>query len=59
LKDLASLDKSAAKYCSRSERAAFIKEYLGKQRLDIEAKQLSRTALAYRKQRWPEDWNER
>ena len=29
LKDLASLDKSASKYCSRNERLTFIKAYLG------------------------------
>ena len=58
LKDLASLDKSAARFCTRGERVAFIKEYLGKARLDAEARKLIREALAYRRQRWPEDWNE-
>ncbi len=59
LKDLASLDKSASKYCTRGERLAFIKEYLDKPRLDAEVRQLARAAIAYRKERWPEDWNGR
>ena len=58
LKDLASLDKSAAKFCTRGERVTFIKEYLGKNRLDAEARKLIRDTLAYRQQKWPEDWNE-
>lgn len=58
LKDLASLDKSASKHCSRGERLAFIKHYLGKPRLDAEARKLIRRTLNYRRQRWPEDWNE-
>jgi tRNA A-37 threonylcarbamoyl transferase component Bud32 len=57
LRDLASLDKSASKYCSRGERVAFIKHYLRKPKLDAEAKQLIREALEYRRRRWPEDWN--
>jgi hypothetical protein len=57
LRDLASLDKSASKYCSRGERVAFIKHYLRKPKLDPEAKQLIRDALDYRRRRWPEDWN--
>ncbi len=59
LKDLASLDKSAAKFCTRAERISFVREYLGLQRLDEAAKRLIRDALDYRKRRWPEDWNER
>ena len=59
LKDLAALDKSAASNCRRTERAAFVAEYLGTSRLDAQARQLIREILAYRKQRWPEDWNER
>jgi len=58
LKDLASLDKSASKHCSRSERLAFIQEYLAKPALDADAKKWIRDALDYRRQRWPEDWNE-
>jgi len=57
LRDLASLDKSASKYCSRGERVAFIKHYLRKPKLDSDAKQLIREALDYRRRRWPEDWN--
>lgn len=59
LKDLASLDKSAARFCARSERVAFVREYLGLKRLDPSAKRLIGEALRYRKQRWPEDWDER
>lgn len=57
LKDLASLDKSAAHLCTRTERLRFVKTYLGIARLDAAAKQLIRDALAYRKNRWPEDWH--
>ena len=56
LKDLASLDKVAAQLCSARERIAFVKQYLGKSRLDPEAKQLVRDTLSYRKRRWPDDW---
>jgi hypothetical protein len=59
LKDLAALDKTAATNCRRTERAAFVTEYLGQPRLDAEARQLIRETLAYREQRWPEDWDER
>jgi hypothetical protein len=55
-KDLASLDKSAARLCSRGERLAFVQEYLGKKRLDPASRRLVRRTLAYRKVRWPEDW---
>ncbi len=58
LKDLASLDKSAATHCTRGERVAFVKEYLGASRLEPGVKQLIRDALAYRQRRWPEDWHE-
>lgn len=58
LKDLASLDKSASKFCSRTERIDFIRAYLGKTKLDGEAWTLIRDAIRYRRQRWPEDWNE-
>lgn len=53
LKDLASLDKRAARHASRGERLAFVLEYLGQSRLDREAKRLIRDTLAYRKSRWP------
>ena len=59
LKDLASLDKTAAKLCTRAERVAFVRQYLGLKRLDPSAKRLIRDVLKYREQRWPEDWNER
>jgi hypothetical protein len=56
LKDLASLDKVASQLCTRSERLRFVKLYLGKARLDAEAKKLIRDTLDYRKTRWPDDW---
>lgn len=56
LKDLGSLDKSASKYCSRTERLRFLKRYLGKTRLDDAVKKLARDAVRYRRTRWPEDW---
>jgi hypothetical protein len=58
MRDLASLDKLASRWCSAVERVRFVKLYLGKPRLDAEAKQLIRDELRYRKDRWPEDWNE-
>ena len=57
LKDLASLDKSAARFCTRTERLRFVKVYLGIKRLTDAAKKLIREELAYRKSRWPEDWH--
>src|SRR5262245_24571852 len=57
IKDLPSLDKSAAKFCTRGERVAFMKHYLRTKKLDAEAKRLIRDTLAYRKRRWPDDWN--
>jgi len=58
LKDLALLDKSAARFCTRAERVAFVREYLGLKGLNHSAKRLIRDALDYRKRRWPEDWDE-
>jgi hypothetical protein len=55
LKDLASLDQLAERWCSRGERIGFIHEYLRAPRLDLPAKQLLRDVLAYRKRRWPGD----
>ena len=57
VKDLACLDKAAAKFCTRRERITFMKDYLGTKKLDAEAKRLIRDTLAYRKRRWPDDWN--
>jgi hypothetical protein len=59
LKDLASLDKSAVKYCSRGERVTFLRAYLGEKRLSAQGKHLLRDVLKYRKHRWPEDWEGR
>jgi hypothetical protein len=57
IKDLASLDKPAGRWCTRAERLFFVREYLGLRRLDAGARQLVRAALHYRKHRWPEDWD--
>jgi hypothetical protein len=56
LKDLASLDKSGVKFCTRSERVAFMRDYLALRRLDPSAKRLVRSVLIYRRDRWPADW---
>jgi len=56
LKDLASLDKMASEHCTPGERLRFTKLYLGKTRLDAEAKKLVRDTLDYRRTRWPDDW---
>ena len=56
LRDLASLDKAAVKLSSRPERLRFLLAYLGKSKLDDEARALARACLDYRRERWPEDW---
>jgi tRNA A-37 threonylcarbamoyl transferase component Bud32 len=56
LRDLASLDKAAVKLSSRSERLRFLLAYLGKEKLDEEARALAQACLDYRRDRWPEDW---
>ena len=56
LRDLASLDKSAWKFCRRTERLRFILRYLGRTRVDAEARALVIACLNYRRKRWPEDW---
>jgi tRNA A-37 threonylcarbamoyl transferase component Bud32 len=56
LRDLASLDKSASQLCSRAERLRFLLLYLGKKRVDDEARALARACIEYRRRRWPEDW---
>jgi len=57
IKDLASLDKAATDLATSGERLLFVKEYLGKQHLDHAVEQLGNDALAYRKQRWPDEWH--
>lgn len=57
IKDLASLDKVASQLATKRERLVFVKLYLGLERLDAPAKALIRDTLAYRKQRWPDDWH--
>lgn len=56
LRDLASLDKAAVKLSSRPDRLRFLLAYLGKDRVDDEARALIRDCLDYRRDRWPEDW---
>ena len=55
LEDLGSLDHGAVLHCTRRERLQFVKAYLGKSRLDKEAKDLVRRILVYTRRRWPED----
>lgn len=52
IKDLASLDKTAASTCTRPERLSFMNHYLGKQQLDPDDKRLVLAVLSYRAQRW-------
>jgi hypothetical protein len=54
LKDLASLDKSACRHCTRGERLAFVRDYLSLSHSDAATKQLARDTLDYRRRRWPE-----
>lgn len=56
LRDLASLDKSAARFCTRAERVRFLLQYMAKSKSDDEARNLIRACLRYRRTRWPEDW---
>jgi hypothetical protein len=58
VKDLASLDKIAARVCTRSERVAFVRDYLERNSLDAEARNLVYAILDDRRTRWPEDWDE-
>ena len=59
LKDLASLDKSAWKFCSVRERLRFFKEYFGPKPLGPVGRDLMAAVGSYRKRRWPEDWGEK
>jgi hypothetical protein len=54
-KDLAALDKQASRHCSRGERLAFLKAYLGKGRLDADEKRMARSVIAYKHQRWSDE----
>jgi tRNA A-37 threonylcarbamoyl transferase component Bud32 len=56
IKDLASLDKSAALHCTRRERVRFLRAYLGVKKLDAQGKMLANRIIRYRRTRWPEDW---
>ena len=53
LRDLASLGKSAVRWCTAGERIHFMRIYLGKDHLDSEAKALILREMEYRKKRWP------
>lgn len=55
LKDLASLDKSAARYCSRGERLRFLQDYLERPVIDGTVRRLARAVLAYRRRRWADE----
>lgn len=55
LKDLASLDKSAIKFCTLGERLEFLERYLAKNKIDADVKRLAREVLVYGKQRWPDE----
>jgi hypothetical protein len=55
LKDLASLDKSAMKFCTLGERLEFLKRYLAKTKIDADVKRLAREVSVYGKQRWPDE----
>ncbi len=57
LRDLASLDKSASQFCSRAERLRFLHWYMDEPHRNPEMENLARNCLAYRRQRWPEDWS--
>jgi hypothetical protein len=52
LRDIAALDLSAETCLTPRDRIAFLKLYLGQQRLDAGAKKLIADALAYRKKHW-------
>jgi len=56
LRDLASLDKSAAAHCRRSERWRFLVRYAGEGAAHEQARRLARACQDYRRRRWPEDW---
>ena len=56
LKDLASLDKLASKYCTRGERMRFLGLYLAQPVSSLAVRRLAREVVAYRRARWPEDW---
>ncbi len=55
LKDLASLDKSAMKFCTLGERLEFLKRYLAKHKIDADVKRLAHEVSVYGKQRWPDE----
>ena len=56
LRDLASLDKLGAQFCSRAERLRFLLGYSGQNQTDVQTRSLLRACLDYRRNRWPEDW---
>ena len=52
VKDLACLDRMAAQHCTRHERLAFVRAYLGRECPKGEARRLALHAEAYRQRRW-------
>jgi len=57
LRDLASLDKTAAQLCSRPERLRFFLRYSAEGRLSGATRTAIHACLEYRRKRWPEDWH--
>jgi tRNA A-37 threonylcarbamoyl transferase component Bud32 len=56
VKDLAALDKTGVRHCSRSERLRFALRYLDCARLDEAAKRMVRAVIRYGRRRWPDDF---
>lgn len=52
VKDLACLDRMASLHCTRKERLAFVRAYLGEECQKVEVKRLALSAETYRQRRW-------
>ena len=52
VKDLACLDRMASEVCSRRERLAFVRAYLGEHAAAAEVKKLALAVDSYRRRRW-------
>jgi tRNA A-37 threonylcarbamoyl transferase component Bud32 len=55
LKDLACLDKMASRLCTRAERLEFVKQYLGKNAIDVETREWAAATDRYRRRRWRDE----
>jgi hypothetical protein len=53
IRDLALLDKLAPRWCTRTQRAAFVMEYLQRDSLDTEVRRVIRAVLKYSRKHWP------